>query len=240
MRAGEIRRPFWDSSTSQRPERPPDRLTERDPVARLERRGDVDDQADPAAAMVDDQRPRHSRGTARRSGPVPAAGAVTGAPREVARVSPRERTPLALTAPSPSVTGRCGWQLIRKGRAQRADLRPATGGAAPGRLAASAPASASAALVAGIPSRAAARPLRPTAIAMSPALERPSARGRAQLAARCCSSAANCWRLADKILAAPHELGAAAEAAAARAARLRPSCADSAAGAAADRPAASN
>ena len=54
MRAGDTRRPFWDSSTSHWAERPPD-CRRGDPVARFERRGDVDDQAHPAAAMVDDQ-----------------------------------------------------------------------------------------------------------------------------------------------------------------------------------------
>ena len=93
MRAGEIRRPFWDSSTCSGPSARPRPITEVHAIARLQGPGDVDDQADPAAAMVDHQDPVI---VAERAGEPndPTAGAVSRAPRHVASVTPRERTPL--------------------------------------------------------------------------------------------------------------------------------------------------
>ena len=54
MRAGDTRRPFWDSSTSIGPSARPSGSPSGPLVPGLERRADVDDQAHPAAAMIDD------------------------------------------------------------------------------------------------------------------------------------------------------------------------------------------
>ena len=55
MMAGEIRRPFWDNSTCSGPSARPSGSSKRDLFARMKVDADVDDQAQPAAAMVDDQ-----------------------------------------------------------------------------------------------------------------------------------------------------------------------------------------
>ena len=54
---------------------------------------------------------------------MPAAGAVTGAPRRVSSVSPRERTPLALTSGEALADGGGGRERVGEGRARRARPR---------------------------------------------------------------------------------------------------------------------